>query len=289
MAVILMTGASGRIGRMLRDRLGHHELRLTDLRGEDGVDRLDVTDGVAVERAARGADAILHLGGIPGEASFDELLAVNVGGTERVLAAAHRAGVPRVILASSNHAAGLQPRPRIEPETPSQDQTGWAAAGRAGLGELPGKGVGGGGLPDDVRARADGYYGWSKAAVEGLGRLYHDRYGMHVVCLRIGKCAERPATSRDLSVWISPDDMARLVEASLTATGWRVVWGVSANTRRWWSEAGGRSIGYLPVDDAERWAGDVTEEGGHDLVGGGISVPELGRPIRRDGKPVVGG
>ena len=45
MAVILMTGASGRIGGMLRKRLGDHELRLTDLTPGDGVERLDVTTG----------------------------------------------------------------------------------------------------------------------------------------------------------------------------------------------------------------------------------------------------
>ena len=243
-----MTGASGRIGRMLRDRLGHHELRLTDLRGEDGVDRLDVTDGPAVERAARGADAILHLGGIADDGPFEDLLAANVRGTERVLLAAHRAGVPRVILASSNHAAGLHSRDAAGPD----------------------------GLADDVSPRPDSYYGWSKAAMESLGRLYHDQHGLDVAALRIGKCAERPADPRDLSVWLSPDDAARLVEASLTASGWRLVWGVSANTRRWWSPAGGRAIGYLPADDAEKWAAEVGEPDltrpEHRLVGGTMAT-----------------
>ncbi|WP_430782802.1 NAD-dependent epimerase/dehydratase family protein [Actinoplanes sp. G11-F43] len=245
-----MTGADGRIGRMLRTRLSGHDLRLSDLRGGDGVDRLDVTDGAAVERAARGADAILHLGGIAGEDSFESLLTANVRGTEQVLAAAYRAGVPRVILASSNHAAGMY---RREPD-----------------------------LPDDVPARPDSYYGWSKAAMEALGRLHHDRHGTHVVCLRIGRCADRPATVRDLSVWLSPDDMARLVEASLTATGHRLVWGVSANTRRWWSDAGGRAIGFHPADDAEKWAAEVTDDGSEERVGGDMTGPE--NPLPGDGR-----
>jgi uronate dehydrogenase len=252
MAVIVMTGAAGRIGVMLRSRLGDHELRLTDAAGGDGVERLDVTDGAAVERAVRGADAILHLGGLADERPFDELLAVNVGGTERVLAAAQRVGVPRVILASSNHAAGLYSRDEAGPD----------------------------GLPDDVPARPDSYYGWSKTAMESLGRLYHDTYGLHVICLRIGKCADRPEDSRDLAVWLSPDDMARLVEASLTATGWRTVWGVSANTRRWWSAAGGLAIGYRPADDAENWAGEVEDPDplrpDQWLVGGSMPARELG-------------
>ncbi|WP_433789812.1 NAD-dependent epimerase/dehydratase family protein [Actinoplanes sp. CA-252034] len=206
---------------------------------------LDVTDSAAVERAVKGADAILHLGGIADEQPFEDVLAANVRGTEHILLAAHRAGVPRVIIASSNHAAGLWSRDEAGP----------------------------GGLPDDVPPRPDSYYGWSKAAIESLARLHHDRFGLHVVCLRIGRCAERPSNPCDLSVWLSPDDMARLVEASLTATGWHLVWGVSANTRRWWSPAGGRAIGYRPCDDAEHWAAEVGEpdpdSAAHRLVGGG--------------------
>ncbi|GAA3334733.1 NAD(P)-dependent oxidoreductase [Amorphoplanes nipponensis] len=254
MAVILLTGASGSIGQMLRQRLGHHELRLTDVRAGNGVEALDVTHAAAVERACRGADAIVHLGGIAGEGPFEDVLDVNVRGTERVLQAAHDAGVPRVVLASSNHAAGLYER---------------GDAGPAGL-------------ADDVPPRPDSYYGWSKAAMEALGRLYHDRYGIHVSCLRIGSCAEEPENPRDLSAWLSPGDAARLVEAALTATGWRLVWGVSANTRRWWSEEGGRAIGYRPRDDAERWAAKVGEPDlsapEHRLVGGTMPESPLGGP-----------
>ena len=254
MAVILLTGASGSIGRMLRPRLAHHELRLTDVRAGDGIEALDVTDGAAVARACRGADAVVHLGGIAGEEPFEDVLEVNVRGTERVLRAAHDAGVPRVVLASSNHAVGLCER---------------TDAGPAGL-------------ADDVPPRPDSYYGWSKAAMESLGRLYHDRYGLHVICLRIGSCTERPGNPRDLSVWLSPDDMARLVEASLTATGWRLVWGVSANTRRWWSAAGGRALGYAPRDDAEAWAAQVGEPDlsapEHRFVGGNMPAEPLGQP-----------
>ena len=252
MAVILLTGASGAIGGMLRHRLSGHELRLTDVRAQDGVEALDVTDAAAVERASRCVDAVVHLGGIAEEGPFEDVLAVNVRGTERVLQAAHRTGVPRVVLASSNHAAGLYELADAGPD----------------------------GLPDDVPPRPDSYYGWSKAAMESLGRLYHDRYGVHVICLRIGGCKDRPTDPRDLSTWLSPDDAARLVEASLTATGWRLVWGISANTRRWWSTAGGRAIGYHPRDDAESWATTVGEpdltKPEHQLVGGTMATRPLG-------------
>ncbi|GAA3290280.1 NAD(P)-dependent oxidoreductase [Dactylosporangium vinaceum] len=246
MAVVLLTGASGSIGHMLRHRLRHHELRLTDVEAGDGVEALDVTDGAAVARMCRGVDAIVHLGGIASEGPFEDVLAVNVRGTERVLQAAHETDVRRVVLASSNHAVGLYER-------------------------------GDGRLADDVPARPDSYYGWSKAAMEALGRLYHDRYGLHVVCLRIGTCNERPEHARDLATWLSPDDAGRLVGAALGADGFRIVWGVSANTRRWWSDEGGRAIGYEPRDDAERFKDEVDGPKDEDrLVGGDMVSRPLG-------------
>jgi uronate dehydrogenase len=253
MATLLLTGASGAIGTMLRARLAHHDLRPTDVRAGDGVDALDVTDAAAVERACRGADAVIHLGGIASEGPFEDVLAVNVRGTERVLQAAQRTGVPRVVLASSNHAAGLYERSDAGP----------------------------GGLPDDVPPRPDSYYGWSKAAMESLGRLYVERYGLHVAGLRIGACKDAPSEPGDLSRWLSADDVARLVEAALTVTGWRLVWGVSANTRRWWSTAGGDAIGFAPRDDAEAWAAQVGEPDltlpENRLVGGSMATGPLGQ------------
>lgn len=210
-----------------------------------------VTDMEAVRRAADGADAIVHLGGQPLEGPWPELLSVNVDGTRTVLEAARLAGVPKLVLASSNHAVGFYRRA----EAPA------------------------GGLPDDVPARPDTYYGLSKAALEVLGSLYHDRFGMDVTCLRIGLCAEAPPDTAALPIWLSPDDMARLAEAALAATGYRIVWGVSANTRRWWSTAGGDAIGYHPVDDSEVYADRIPQVPDDPLLGGMFPNAPLGQPM----------
>ena len=63
-----------------------------------------------------------------------------------------------------------------------------------------------------------------------------------------------------LSTWLSPDDAGRLFEACLTAEqpGFRVVFGVSANTRGGWvSLDEARALGYEPKDDAEAYAAEV--------------------------------
>ena len=57
--------------------------------------------------ACADVDAIVHLGGISGEAEWDRIRDVNVEGACCVFEAARAAGVPRVMFASSNHAVGF--------------------------------------------------------------------------------------------------------------------------------------------------------------------------------------
>ena len=231
----MITGAAGKIGTMLRPRLARpgRVLRLLDvtpLTARDGEETVSasVTDLDAMTDACAGVDAVVHLAGYPGETDWAEILSLNIDGTHTVFEAARRAGVPRVVFASSNHAVGYRP-----------------ADAEA---------------PDYAFPRPDTFYGVSKVAGEALGSLYHDRHGMDVICLRIGTCADRPRDERALATWLSPDDCGRLVDAALTAPspGFRVVWGISANTRATWSLAEARALGYEPLDDAEEYADSVT-------------------------------
>jgi hypothetical protein len=83
---------------------------------------------------------------------------------------------------------------------------------------------------------------------------------MDAICVRILSCFERPSSPRMLSTWLSPGDAGRLFEACLTAPspGFRVIFGVSANTRgRWVSLKEARALGYEPRDDAEAYAAEV--------------------------------
>lgn len=257
---VLVTGAAGILGRLMRTRLARpgRVLRLLDIAPLDpsapgeAVEILTgfITDAAVMARACEGVDAIIHLGGISREDAWDRILEVNIDGTHTVLEAARAAGVARVVLASSNHAVGFR------------------AIGEAGPG----------GLPGDSSPRPDTYYGVSKAVIESLGSLYHSRFGMDVSCLRIGSCFERPADVRQLSLWMSPDDCARLLEACLATEtpGYRVLWGVSANTRAVVSLAEGEAIGYHSLDDAEKFADRVPPGELPKFVGGAFCEIELG-------------
>jgi uronate dehydrogenase len=238
---ILITGAAGRIGTMLRARLAREgrTLRLLDTAeltaapGEEAI-RASVTDLAAMTAACQGADAVIHLAGIAWEAPWPEILQTNIHGTYVAFEAARRAGVPRVIFASSNHAVGFSPRESFP-------------------------------VPDYAFPAPDTHYGVAKVAGEGLAAMYHHRYGIDAVCIRILTCFERPPSVRALATWLSPDDAGRLFEACLTAPspGFRVIFGVSANTRGGWvslNEA--RALRYEPQDDAEVYAAEVIAEYG---------------------------
>jgi uronate dehydrogenase len=246
---VLVTGAAGRIGSWLRAGLpelgwavrGLDVAPVTDARPGEENRVADATDPDAVRSAESTWAAIEHS---------------QLESTHVALEAARRAGVQRVVLASSNHATGWTPRP--------------AQGLLTEAGSPP---------------RPDTYYGVAKVAMEALGSLYADRYGLDVVCLRIGSALPEPLAVRHLATWLSPGDTVRLVQAALTAPapGYRVVWGVSANTRGWWDRTAARALGYDPADDAESYAAALIAAHGeadptdpvHARVGGEYTLPDM--------------
>src|SRR6201981_917275 len=117
MSVVVITGAAGLVGSMLRPRLARpgrtrRVLAIAPLTAGPGEEAIaaSVTDLDAMTAACQGADAVIHLAGIPGEASWPRILETNINGGYGVFEAARRAGTPRVIFASSNHAVGFTPR-----------------------------------------------------------------------------------------------------------------------------------------------------------------------------------
>jgi uronate dehydrogenase len=232
---ILITGAAGNIGRTLREGLrGRYPmLRLSDIApmdpagsGEE-IARADLTDPAEVDAAMRGVDCVVHLGGISVEDTWDKVLPNNVAGTWNVFEAARRAGVRRVVYASSHHAVGFYRRARFIDRT--------------------------------VVPRPDGPYGVSKVFGEAVGRLFADKHGLSVACLRIGAFREKPADRRQLHVWLSPRDAVQLVGRCIDAPDYHfiVVYGVSNNVRNRYLNKGLEFLGYRPQDNSEDHAADI--------------------------------
>lgn len=247
---MLITGAAGRIGTVLRDGLRPHvATRLLDIRpvpaqpGDDVVEA-DIRRTAELEAAIAGCTAVVHLAGIPTEAGFEELLDTNIRGTYHVLEAARRSDTcRRVVLGSTNHVTGFYPSDvTITPQMPP---------------------------------RPDGLYAASKAYGEVLGRLYHEKHGLEVVAIRIGSFAQRPTSPRHAHTWISPRDMVQLVWRCLVTpdVGWLVVYGTSANRRRYWDEGDAwQRIGYVPEDSADAVL-DGSRDGADANQGGELATP----------------
>jgi len=257
MKTILITGAAGGIGGHLRRALaGRYRLRLSDIRpvkplaGGESFVRADITRLGELLRAARGVDAIVHLGGYSVEGRWEDIHPANIVGCYNAFEAARRNGVKRFLFASSNHAVGFYRRDEI--------------------------------IDHRVMVRPDSRYGVAKAFGEALGRLYADKYGLEVFCMRIGNVNPTPLDKRRLSIWISPRDMAQLVAIGIEHPDIRfeIVYGVSDNARSWYDNANARRLGYAPQDDSEIYAeavlareqpGDARAE---DFQGGAFVVEE---------------
>jgi uronate dehydrogenase len=234
MKTVLITGAAGDIGTHLRRELaGSYSLRLSDirpipaLRADEAPAPGDIADLADMIRVTSGVDAIVHLGGVSAEAEWEPILQANIIGCYNVFEAARRNGVKRILFATSNHAVGFYRR----------DET----------------------IDHTVYPRPDSRYGLSKVFGEQVGRLYADKYGLEVFCLRIGNVNPKPVDKRRLSIWISPRDLAQLIRIGVDHPDIRfeIVYGVSGNRRSWYDNGNAYRLGYKPQDDSEAYAAEI--------------------------------
>src|SRR5213593_3205942 len=243
---VLVTGMSGLIGGAVRRQLGaRYELSALNRRAVDGVPchRADVADLAAIERAFKGVDAVVHLAARVGSsAPFDELLRANVIGTYNVFEASRRAGVRRVVYASSGATVSAYERDmpyRALAEGRYDEVGAWTP------------------LTHETPVRPAGLYGASKVWGEALARHYADAHGRSVICLRIGrvKAEDRPTTTRDAAVWCSQRDIVRMIEACVEAPpSLRFdVFFVVSNLRHGYRDIdhARKILGWAPMDSAD--------------------------------------
>jgi len=264
---ILITGAAGIVGTGLRRELAQdgRPLRLLDraavpdLAAQETALVGDIADRAFLREAMQGVRAVIHLAGCTTDAQIEEQIEGNVRGAWNVFEAARDAGVERVVFASSHHVVGYYPRRRR--------------------------------IGSEVLLRPDSRYGLTKAFGEQVGALFADKYGLRVLCIRIGYAGERPADRRRLSIWTSFRDLAQLVRIGLDHQQLRyaVVYGVSNNTRGFFDNESAFRLGYRPQDDAEQFAQAVLAEvpaedpalvGTHAMGGWGANNEHVG-PVDR--------
>jgi uronate dehydrogenase len=226
---ILLTGAAGIVGSLIRPLLSQHYSRvvLTDIAEVNDVVenerflRGDIVDSEFVIRAAAGVDAIIHLAGMVGpDYSFIDVLGPNIIGTHNIFNAARKQRIDRVVYASSHHAVGYYRR----------DQ----------------------GIDDRAAPRPDSQYGLSKAFGESAGSYFWDKFGIHVLAIRIGYVGPQAIDERRLHTWISPRDLVQLIDIGTRTPnlGFQIVYGVSENPAPFFDNANATRLGYRPMDRA---------------------------------------
>jgi uronate dehydrogenase len=228
---LLLTGAAGALGKVLRASLAEHTniLRLSDIAdmgsaaAHEEIIRCDLANKTETIALSKGVDAIVHLGGVSTEHSFETVLGANISGIFHIYEGARIHGVKRVVFASSNHAIGFHKQGDV--------------------------------IDADCLTRPDSYYGLSKAYGENMAQFYFNRYGIETVSIRIGSSFPEPIDARMLVTWLSFRDLSELVRCSLTApdVGHTIVYGASDNRDKWWDNSKAAHLGFVPQDNTEAW------------------------------------
>ena len=244
---ILITGMSGLIGGVVRRHLeDRYQLTALNRREVSGIEchLADIADLEAIQPAFTDVDTVIHLAALArGDAPFDDILHHNIIGTYNVFEAARRAGVERIIAASSGAAVS-----NWERDMPYQ------ALVQGRYDETPSNWEN---LTHETPVRPTGLYGCSKVWLEALGRHFSDTFDLSVICLRIGGVnqEDKPRDARQFSVWCSQRDIAQMVERCIVAPAslrYDIFYAVSDNQ---WSyrdvEHARQQVGYEPRDAAE--------------------------------------
>src|SRR6266545_8341130 len=208
---VLITGASGLIGGLTIKYLGDkYDFSGLSRRPAEGIPHIqaDIADQDAVRRACRGMDMVLHLAAETQDYNdWHKVMTITIGGTLNVYRAAQEAGAQRVVFMSSGSTmCGYE----------------WfegSPYGKLAANELDR-------LPPDARMithldppRSDSFYGVGKLFGENTGRLFSDRYGMSVLCIRLGAVLpdDKPALIRHFPGYLSQADAVQMVDKCLGA------------------------------------------------------------------------
>jgi len=234
---VVITGATGSIGRKLRAHFGSlgWTLRLLCLNPHNDPEVQTADLSVYHESWAEtfvGADAVIHLAGVPSPlATWEQVQRLNIDMTLHVARAARSFGARRIVFASSN----------------------WTMVGYRFSGER---------LTTDLPPHPLNPYGVSKLIGERIGASLAAEGGVSFIALRIGFAQHRPGNapgahmeygSWGQAMWLSDRDLCHGMERAVLAEGVRfaVLNLMSDNPgMRWDIDTTRRVIGYAPRDGA---------------------------------------
>ncbi|MGP8080676.1 MAG: NAD-dependent epimerase/dehydratase family protein [Dehalococcoidales bacterium] len=259
-AKVGITGAGGLIGIDLTEGLAekyqltlfYHNTKPTTARKLPVV-QADLSDEKQVKGIFEGLDAVIHLAAASSSlSSWENVLTQNIITTYNVFEEVRRAGVAKVVFASTNH---TQHAYTMKTNTLDEDLT---YVKKHGLIKL-----------DDPPA-PDSFYGVSKLFGEDLGRYYSRFYGIKVVSLRIGwaECEKMKIQiqSSDSAIkdhvrvmYLSKRDLIDITDRALQIdTDYLNAYAVSDNKPAVFDLTETRkNLGFNPEDNAKDWEANL--------------------------------
>jgi nucleoside-diphosphate-sugar epimerase len=198
--LVLVTGSSGRIGRAVVRELHARGQRVRgfDLTATPGLADMHVgtlTSESDVAAAMQGVRTVVHLGATPDDADFlNEIVPNNIIGVYHIFEEAQKAGVQRMIVASSGQVVWYQ---RM-------------------TGPLP--------VTIDTQPTPRYWYAAAKLFLEGAGRAFAEKFGMQVIAVRLGWCPRTKEQVEEIrvtdwakDVYLSPNDAGRFFACAVEA------------------------------------------------------------------------
>ncbi|MDA9865422.1 NAD(P)-dependent oxidoreductase, partial [bacterium] len=232
---LLITGAAGGLGQVMRQRLAHLAdiIRLSDMAPmqaaapNEEIVQCDLGDENAVDALVKGCDGIVHFGGKSIEGPWSVISNANIDGVFNLYEAARKNGKPRIVFASSNHAIGFY----------KQDQR----------------------IDNTVYPRPDSLYGVSKVFGEAMAHAYYDKFGQETAIVRIGSSLPEPLNHRMLSTWMSYDDFTKMIERifAVPKLGCPIIYGVSDNAASFWDNSNVDWLHWKPQDNSEKFRAKI--------------------------------
>ena len=244
---ILITGASGLIGRAATQELtDRYTLRALNRRSLSEIDCYcaDIADLEAIQPAFEKIDTVVHLAAHIGN-DRQSIQRTNIQGTTNVFEASLRAGVRRMIFASSGAVtsgyAQFSPYRELLAGRYDEIPASWPM------------------LTHESPLHPSGLYAASKVWGEELGRVYAAEHPLSVLCLRFGRVnsENRPTQSREYCVWCSQRDAVQMIGKCIEAPPDLHFDTFFVNSDNRWGyrdlEHAHLQVGFVPEDRAETY------------------------------------
>jgi uronate dehydrogenase len=228
---IAITGPAGRVGSRIVPLLrNEYQLVLIDSKKikpeqDDVIFTGDIRDINFLKTSLIDCEAVIHLAAIPDDDDvYTKLIPYNIEAVYTLFETCRNLGIKKIIFASTAQTVLHYPNSIY--------------------------------IKTDMPPRPYTIYACTKLFGESLARFYSDKFGISIICLRIGWFQDYDSeylTDTEIKKrWCSPKDLTQIICKSIKSQlKFGVFFAISNNKDRYWDiESAKNLLGYEPVDGA---------------------------------------